>query len=50
MLLVLWLPLFFVLSGLIAAGAALLPMLWAFGVAGWSLATTPEEAPEPVRV
>jgi hypothetical protein len=49
-LLILWLPLFFVLSSLIAAGAALLPMLWAFGVAGWSLATAPEEAPEPVRV
>ncbi len=49
-LLVLWLPLLFVLSSLIAMGAALLPMLWAFGVAGWSLATAPEEAPEPVRV
>jgi len=49
-LLLLWLPLFFVLSGLIAAGAALLPMLWAFGVAGWSLATAPEGALEPVRV
>jgi hypothetical protein len=37
-LLVAWLPLFFVLSNLIAMGAALLPMLWAWAVAGWSLA------------
>jgi hypothetical protein len=49
-LLVLWLPLLFVLSAVVAMGAALLPMLWAWGVTGWSLATTPEEAPEPVRV
>lgn len=47
-LLALWLPGFFVLSGLIAMGAALLPFLWAFGVAGWSLATSPEAAPEPM--
>jgi hypothetical protein len=33
-LLATWLPLFFLLSSLIAMGAALLPMLWAWGVAG----------------
>lgn len=43
-LLLLWLPLFFVLTDLIAMGAALLPMLWAFGLAGWSLATTSDDA------
>lgn len=33
-LLTAWLPLFFLLSSLIAMGAALLPMLWAWGIAG----------------
>jgi hypothetical protein len=33
-LLACWLPLFFALSSLIAMGAALLPMLWAWGIAG----------------
>lgn len=47
-LLVAWLPLFFMLSDVIALGAALLPMLWAWAVAGWSLATTPEQAPDRV--
>lgn len=37
-LLALWLPLFFVLSSVVAMGAATLPVLWAFGVAGWALA------------
>jgi hypothetical protein len=41
-LLIAWLPLFFVLSDLIARGAALLPALWACGCAGWSLASAPE--------
>lgn len=36
-LLAVWLPLFFVLSALIAMGAALLPVLWAFAFAGRSL-------------
>jgi hypothetical protein len=49
-LLALWFPLFVVLTTVIAMGAATLPMVWAFGVAGWSLATAPEQAPEPVRV
>jgi hypothetical protein len=33
-LLAAWLPLFFALSSVIAMGAALLPMLWAWGIAG----------------
>jgi hypothetical protein len=33
-LLAVWLPLFFGLSSVIAMGAALLPMLWAWGIAG----------------
>jgi hypothetical protein len=36
-LLVVWLPLFFGLSSLIAMGAALWPMLWAWGLAGRTL-------------
>ena len=52
-LLTLWLPLFFVLSAVIALGAALLPALWAWAIAGWSLASTSDEAPveelTPVR-
>ncbi|TAL23785.1 MAG: hypothetical protein EPN99_03830 [Frankiales bacterium] len=41
-LLILWLPLFFVLSSVIAMGAALLPALWAFALAGRTLgASTP---------
>ena len=48
-LLILWLPLFFVLSDLIAMGAALLPALYAFGAAGWSLATAPDQVEERVR-
>lgn len=50
-LLALWLPLFFVLSSVIAMGAGTLPLLWAFGVAGWSLATatSPAEDLPPVR-
>ena len=44
-LLVLWLPGFFALSALVAMGAAMLPMLWAFGIAGWALATAPSSAP-----
>lgn len=36
-LLVLWLPLFVVLSGVIAMGAAMLPVLWAWAAAGRQL-------------
>lgn len=43
-LLTLWIPLFVGLSSVIAMGAAVLPALWAWGIAGWSLATV-----EPVR-
>ena len=39
-LLVLWLPLFPVLAGTVALGAALLPVLWAWGLAGRSLVAT----------
>jgi hypothetical protein len=53
-LLIAWLPLFFVLSDLIAMGAALLPALWAWAIAGWSLAATAASpavrAAEPVQV
>lgn len=42
-LLALWLPLFFVLSAIIAMGAAVAPALWAFGIAGWSLASSPHQ-------
>jgi hypothetical protein len=34
LLLAAWLPLFFVLTSVIAMGAGLLPMLWAWGIAG----------------
>jgi hypothetical protein len=42
-LLVLWLPLFEVLSSLIALGAAMLPMLFAWGLAGRGIAATANE-------
>jgi hypothetical protein len=45
-LLAAWLPLFFLLSSLIAMGAALLPMLWAWGIAGRSL-TRPAASARP---
>lgn len=48
-LLALWLPLFFALSGLIAMGAALLPVLWAFALAGRSL-TVATTSRQPARV
>lgn len=44
LLLVLWLPLFVLLSSVIAMGAAILPVLWAFGSAGLSLASAPGTA------
>jgi hypothetical protein len=47
-LLALWLPLFFLLSALIAMGAALLPMLWAWGLAGRSLWAPASLPPAPV--
>jgi hypothetical protein len=40
-LLVLWFPLFVLLSSLVAMGAAALPMLFAWGLAGRSIATAP---------
>lgn len=46
-LLVLWLPGTFLLSGLIAMGAALLPMLWAIALAGRAMAANPAQ-PEAV--
>jgi hypothetical protein len=46
-LLALWLPLMVVLSSLIALGAATLPMVWAFGIAGWALATAPQTEEDP---
>jgi hypothetical protein len=57
-LLAVWLPLFFGLSSVIAMGAALLPMLWAWGIAGLALsrsvaptaaAVAPSEVPS-VRI
>lgn len=50
-LLALWLPLFVLLSSTIAMGAGTLPMLWAFGIAGWALAsvTSPAGDLPPVR-
>lgn len=53
-LLVAWFPAFFVLTGVIAMGAALLPMLWAFGIAGRAMADLPLSSepiadPKPVR-
>ncbi|MFP5220378.1 MAG: hypothetical protein ACLGIG_11730 [Actinomycetes bacterium] len=38
-LLLLWLPLFVLLSALIAMGAGVLPVVWAWAVAGYSLAS-----------
>ena len=49
-MLVAWLPLFFVLSDVIALGAALLPALWAWAAAGWSLASGSAELAAPERV
>jgi hypothetical protein len=46
-LLALWLPLMVVLSSVIAAGAGTLPMVWAFGIAGLSLATAPQPEGDP---
>lgn len=40
-LLALWFPLLFGLSSVIALGAGTLPMVWAWGIAGWSLAMRP---------
>lgn len=48
LLLATWFPLFFVLSAVIAMGAALLPLLWAFGAAGWAL--TAASAPAAERI
>lgn len=48
-LLALWLPLFFVLSDLIAMGAAALPFLWAWALAARAhLAAAPEQRVHPV--
>jgi hypothetical protein len=47
-LLALWLPLFFLLSSVIAMGAALLPMLWAWGFAGRALSRPVSAAPTAV--
>jgi hypothetical protein len=44
-LLAVWLPLFFLLSYVIAMGAALLPMLWAWGIAGRHLARAASSTP-----
>ena len=44
-LLVAWFPAFFVLSGVVAMGAALLPLLWAFGLAGRALAADSARLP-----
>jgi hypothetical protein len=41
---VLWLPLFFLLSSVIAMGASLLPMLFAWGIAGRAIALRPVPA------
>lgn len=46
-LLAAWFPLSLVLSSVIAMGAAFLPLLWAFGIAGWSLATAPQTEDDP---
>lgn len=43
-LLTLWFPLFIVLSSVVALGAATLPVLWAWGVAGWSLTGEQQQA------
>jgi hypothetical protein len=52
LLLVLWIPLFVVLSGLIAMGAAALPFLWAWGIAARRVhaPTTVAHQREPVAV
>jgi len=47
-LLAAWLPLLFALSSVIALGAGLLPMLWAWGIAGRSLARPGGPADVPV--
>ena len=49
--LVVWLPLFVVLSAAVAMGAALLPVLWAWSVAGGQLRREPVSTalPEDVR-
>jgi hypothetical protein len=45
-LLALWIPLFVLLSGVIAMGAGVLPVVWAFGIAGWGLSTSaPQSQP-----
>jgi hypothetical protein len=52
-LLVLWLPLFLALSSVIAMGAAALPMLFAWGLAGQAMATAgtlESPVPEPAIV
>ena len=49
-LLTLWFPLMLGLSALIAMGASLLPLLWAFAAAGRSLATSPASAPTETRL
>jgi hypothetical protein len=49
-LLAAWLPLFFALSSVIAMGAALLPMLWAWGIAGLVLTRSVEPAEATVVV
>lgn len=50
-LLALWFPLFVALSSAVAFGAGLLPLLWAFGIAGWSFTSSPDSADRlpPVR-
>jgi hypothetical protein len=45
-LLVAYGPLFFVISDLVALGAAMLPVVWAWGLAGRHLARTAAAAPE----
>lgn len=49
LLLLLWLPLLIGLSSLIGLGAAALPMLWAWGLAGRALAAVPPEPASAVR-
>ena len=47
-LLAAWLPLLYALSDVIALGAGLLPMLWAWGIAGRSMARAAGRADAPV--
>lgn len=47
-LLALWFPLFVLLSAVVAMGAGLLPLLWAFALGGWSLATMPQQVDDRV--